>query len=249
MASTLKLKDDIYFFEKYHDITEIKYFYDEIMQDTFTTEIYDAKKANTDFCGSWDRPLRLEIKGNPFHKLLDKIQDDFGQFDIITGSVRHLASPFLPHLDVNNRDTMRLQHYSSRKYGTFVIPLAWKDGYKAGTGFYTSPPSTDEDLYVDHLDKLPEYSPTYKDEELMFSVKKIAYWQNPGDLVSWNNLQWHSTTDPHNWEYSKEEYNWIKQFITIRVLYRDEEYATEGTNRIYELIDGERHYSTVQHIP
>ena len=157
------------------------------------------------------------------HILFDKLQNDYGEFDIIEGSIRYLCAPFLPHTDIANSKYLKEIKDTKRNYCTFLIPLSWKNGYTPGTVFFNSPPNLNEDLYSECQAILPKYTPAFEKESWSFSVKEIYQWKNPGDLIVWHDFWWHGTTAPETYtSYSKDPRNWVKEFITIRVLFKNQ---------------------------
>jgi hypothetical protein len=180
---------------------------------------YDHVKSKLGWQGCWDRQLHYERDDNPIHRLIAKLKDDFGDFEIYESSIRYLSAPFLPHSDIRNIDW--LKQYKINGYTTgfiFMIPLSWKENYSPGTAFFNSPANVDEPLYSEMLDILPSYSDEFVAESRNFSVKEIVKWESPGDLVAWENFQWHCSCQFGNAKYKRDD--WLKEFISIETHFK-----------------------------
>jgi hypothetical protein len=173
------------------------------------------KKNKLGFNGCWDRQLHYEIKDNPIHELVDKLKKDFGNFEIYASSIRYLAGPFLPHTDIESVEKIKQIKDAGLKPGfIFLIPLWWNESHTPGTAFFDCPPEIDKPLYCEMLDILPNFSDEYVEESRNFSVKKIVMWENPGDLVAWENWQWHSSCHSRKPEYALDA--WTKEFLNFK---------------------------------
>ena len=194
----------------------IKYFYDEIVNDHHITNIRETKQRPYKFLGSKDRPLRLERDDNPFLSVIEKLKKDFGDFqiDISMSSVIYLYYPFGVHTDIVSSEKLLEQRKKGNKYGqSFIIPLWWDSEYSPGTVFYSSPPHPEENLYIEYQDDLPEYYPEHNEFLKNFSVQSLWKWKNPGDLIAWDHYVWHSTTCPQGYQYTHDKC--FKEFIKI----------------------------------
>jgi len=212
------MKNKFKYIESYYDVSEIINFYNKI-NDAWTDNTFKIDKINYGVSGCWDVPLHLEIESNPVHGLIKKLREDFGNFYLNTGSLRYQAYPFLPHSDIQQDyavlDFLKLKN--AKKYMTFLIPLTWKEHVHPGTAFFSSPPELNEDLYRDRLDVLPHFSKEYENEMIRYSVSGIVDWKNSGDLVMWEDFVFHSTTDHHSYNFSKDPAQFCKSFLSIRV--------------------------------
>lgn len=199
-------------------IQEIKHYYDEVVNDSFSNGPKSNPKLKKQMQGCWDRPLRLENRDNPVHQLLEKLRNDFGNFEIHCSSIRYQAYPFGPHSDIRDSQWLKDYRYKFNRGYTFLIPLWWQKNYTAGTGFFSCPPADDEPLYEDCYDLLPQHAESERKMiEKNFSVKKIVKWQQPGDLIAWMNFQWHCSLGPDDVTYSDKK--WVKEFISIETAY------------------------------
>lgn len=194
-------------------LDEIKNFY-KVLNDDLTNGPRDVTKHNSSRLrkeGCWDVSLRLEIPKNPVNKLIQMLKKDFGEFIIHTSSVRYLGYPFSPHSDIRSSEWLIENRKKYDTGYTFLIPLGWKEGYKPGTAFFSSPPADDEPMYIERQDVLPEF----QDEIFArnFSVKKIIPWQHAGDLVAWKNYIYHCSMTDRDFQYSDTEH--CKEFISI----------------------------------
>ena len=174
----------------------------------------DQPKSKLGWQGCWDRQLHYEKTDSPIHQIISQLKKDFGNFSICDSSIRYLSAPFLPHSDI--RSIKMLQEVRSTGYKEghiFIIPLWWKDGYTPGTAFFNSPAHLDEPLYSDMLDTLPNYADDYEFESRNLSVREIIKWETPGDLIAWENFQWHASCQFGNIEYTRD--TWAKEFISI----------------------------------
>ena len=215
------MADKFKLIESYYDVTEINdYFFNKI-KDDLSGGPKKSKSSAYGVVGCWDIPLRLENDDNPIHQLIKKLEDDFGDFTIMTmeSSIRLMSHPFTVHSDLSS--TYALLNYirsvGAKTYKTFLIPLSWEQPSTPGTAFFNSPPRLDEPLYKEKLDILPHYSEETQDEMVRYSVAAIYKWKNPGDLVAWDDFVYHSTLDSHNYQYSLEPKNIAKKFISLRV--------------------------------
>jgi hypothetical protein len=205
-------------------VKEIKNYFEKINDSLLASRgPFSSIKCALGWAGCWDRSLHLERLDNPIHQVIEKLKQDYGNFFIQECSIRYLSAPFLPHSDVRNLDWIKRMKQSNYKEGfTFLIPLSWKDDYHPGTAFFNCPPNINEPLYVDMLDILPRYADDYvhKNTDMMnFSVRDTVRWNNPGDLISWENWQWHSSCHfgDHDYPYSKD--SWVKEFISIETYF------------------------------
>ena len=173
--------------------------------------------------GCWDRQLHFEKENNPIHLVIKKLKDDFGNFEAIENScsIRYMSAPFLPHSDISSTDLLRTMRDNGYREGfIFLIPLWWREGYNPATVFFNSPANLNEPLYSDMLDILPNYSEEFKEESKNFSIRKIINWDSPGDLIAWENFQWHSSGQIGKVEYDKT--TWVKEFISIDTRFKVE---------------------------
>ena len=171
--------------------------------------------------GCWDRSLHFEKLDNPIHLIIKKLKKDFGEFDYDTHrcSIRYLSAPFLPHSDIVSNESLKTLRDTGYKEGyIFMIPLWWKDSYQPVTGFFNNPARLEEPLYIDSLDIFPEYADAYREESKNLSVREIVRWQSPGDLIAWENYQWHGSGQIGQCEYDKKI--WVKEFISIETKVR-----------------------------
>ena len=217
--------DNIYK-EKYVDhelLNEIKNFYSTV-NDTFSGGPFiDKGELGTTYgmMGCADRPLRLEYKSNPVHKLIAKLKEDMGDFHIHEGSIRYLYYPFGPHSDVRSNEHLLESWKKYRNGYTFIIPLQWKPECKPGTAFFDSPPKQDQQLMCERHDVIPKLNKSSASKN--FGIKKLMPWKNPGDLIAWMNYQYHSSMIGGDWVYNDKE--WCKEFISIETYrYKDKEY-------------------------
>ena len=144
------------------------------------------------------------------------LKRDFGEFEIYSSSIRYLSAPFLPHSDIRDVEWLRdLKKQGLREGFIFLIPLWWEPDYQPGTAFLNNPVNLNEPLYADMLDIFPNYSDTPQNayEQKNFSVKQIIRWENPGDLIAWENFQWHASCHFGKANYQKDK--WVKEFVSI----------------------------------
>jgi hypothetical protein len=173
-----------------------------------------SEQAKLGWYGCWDRQLHYEKLDNPIHQVIKKLKADFGNFNICDSSIRYLSAPFMPHSDIKNNQWLKEHRDAGDQEGfIFVIALWWKDGYTPGTAFFNNPANLNEPLYTDMLDVLPNYSDQYQEEARNFSVKEILKWESPGDLIAWENFQWHCSCNFGNIEYNRT--SWAKEFISF----------------------------------
>lgn len=196
-------------------VNEIKEYFDKINDSPFLSNgPYPQIRTKLGWQGCWDRNLHHEKLDNPIHRVVSKLKEDFGNFEIYESSIRYLSAPFLPHSDIRSIDWLNNSRSKGYKEGfVFLIPLWWKDGHTPGTAFFNSPANLDEPFYSDMLDILPNYSAEHSNESRNFSVRKIIKWESPGDLVAWENFQWHSSCSYGDITYDKT--TWAKEFISI----------------------------------
>lgn len=196
-------------------VDEIRSYFDKINDSLLASKgPYTTERAKLGYQGCWDRNLHLEKTNNPVHQIINKLKQDFGDFFIHECSIRYLSAPFLPHSDIRSIKWLNELRNSGRQPGfTFLIPLWWRKGYTPGTAFFSSPANLDETLYSDMLDILPNYAEQYEKESMNFSVQEIVKWQSPGDLIAWENFQWHCSCHYGHVEYNKQ--TWAKEFISI----------------------------------
>jgi len=193
---------------------ELRYYYNEIVADWFSGQPYKQPKWQHGMSGCLDRPLRLERKDNPLHSVIEKLKSNFGTFTFYEGSIRYMHYPFGPHTELSEQQSLLEQRKKYKNQGAiFMIPLWWEENLNAGTVFFSNPPQQHEPLYIEHQDILP--IPVEDSTVRNFSVRKIAEWHLPGDLIAWKNYVWHSSTFNHNYTYSDEKF--CKEFISIEV--------------------------------
>jgi hypothetical protein len=198
-------------------VNQIRSYYERINDSLLASRGPSPKpQSKFGYQGGWDRQLHYEKTDSPIHQVIAKLKEDFGDFSIYESSIRYLSLPGMPHTDVEN--SAWLKDYQTRGYRngfTFLIPLWWNNSHTPATGFLNSPPNLDEPLYSDMLNILPTYAETHKEEARNFSVREIVKWESPGDLIAWENFQWHCSC-----HYGDVEYNtrtWVKEFILIKV--------------------------------
>jgi hypothetical protein len=200
-------------------VDEIRTYFDEINDSLLDSSgPFDHSKHYLGWAGTWSRQLHFELPHNPIHLVVDKLKQEFGNFECQTDkcSIEYLSSPFLPHTDIHNLDYIqKLRANGNPKVYIFIIPLWWKPGHTPVTGFFNSPPNFDEPLYSDMSDIFPKYAPNKFDESLNFSVRQAFPWKSPGDLIAWESFQWHSSGAMGDIEYSRSD--WSKEFITMEV--------------------------------
>lgn len=207
---------DIIYKEKYVDeklLGEIKYFVESVNDSFCGGPIEDTGQLSTTLQmeGCSDRPLRLEWKSNPVHKLIAKLKEDLGDFHIHECSIRYMYFPYGPHTDIRSNEVM-LESRKKYKFGyTFLIPLSWKPGYVPGTAFFDCPPKEGQQLLVERQDVIPMLQNVRASRN--YGIKQMITWKNPGDLVGWMNYQWHSSMIGGEWTYNNKE--WCKEFISI----------------------------------
>jgi hypothetical protein len=199
------------------DLEKIRNFYHVKINDSIyhSAGPYSDEKNELGWEGCWDRNLHLEILDNPIHKLIDKLKNEFGQFEIDSCSIRYLSAPFLPHSDVVSVEWIEnLKKLNHKEGWIFLIPLSFVNGYVPGTAFFSCPPRLSEPLYSEMLDILPKFNNQYRKEMKNFSVKKIVKWESAGDLIAWENYQYHGSCDFGNVVYDRQ--SWVKEFISIK---------------------------------
>jgi hypothetical protein len=196
-------------------VNQIRSYYERINDSLLASRgPWTFERAKLGYQGCWDRQLHYEKSDSPIHQIVSKLKEDFGDFFIHESSIRYLSAPFLPHSDIRNNNWLKeLQSNGCRPGFTFLIPLWWKKGYTPGTAFFNSPANLDEPLYSDMLDILPNYSESSKEEARNFSVREIVKWESPGDLIAWENFQWHCSCHHGHIEYNKQ--TWAKEFVSI----------------------------------
>lgn len=197
------------------EVREIRSYFDEINDSLFASRgPQPSEKNRLGWQGCWDRQLHYEKSDNPVHAVVDKLKKDFGNLQIAESSIRYLSSPFLPHSDVKTLDWIENFKKKGRKEGfIFLIPLWWKEDYSPGTAFFNSPPDLSEPLYSEKLDLLPQFSEKYQEDMRNFSIREIIEWKSPGDLIAWENFQFHSSCHFGSATYNKN--SWVKEFISI----------------------------------
>lgn len=212
------MDQDIVYLPNYisqNDVDDIRNFYDNINDSIYASQgPYQQNKNILGWQGCWDRNLYLQNKESPIHKLIARLENDFGHFHIYNSSIRYLAGPFLPHSDIVSNDWLRSHKEQYREGYVFLIPLSWKKNYRPGTAILSSPPKLSEPLYEDVLEILPRYSDAHTEEMKNFSVKKILEWRSPGDLIAWKNFQWHTSCHFSDTKYTLED--WQKEFINFK---------------------------------
>jgi hypothetical protein len=196
-------------------VSEIREYFDNINDSLLASRgPKTSTKLKLGWYGCWDRNLHYEKLDNPIHRVVSKLKEDFGDFEITESSIRYLSAPFMPHSDIRSVDWLNEYRNKGWKEGiVYLIPLWWKDGYTPGTAFFNNPANIDEPLYSDMLDILPEYSEEFKEDSRNFSIREIVKWKSPGDLIAWENFQWHSSCHYGDIEYNKD--TWAKEFISI----------------------------------
>lgn len=216
------MNNNFKYIESYYDVTSIINFFNEI-NDPWSRNLITTDRSIYGIAGCSDVSLRLEIKHNPIHGLIEKLFKDFGDYGKLNiiphlTSLRYQSYPFLPHSDISPDCSVieYLRSVGAKKYLTFVIPLTWKENVHPGTAFFNSPPVLTENLYREHLDVLPHYTEKYQVEMSRYSVADIIHWKNPGDLVMWEDFIFHSTTDHHTYEFSDNPERYSKSFLSIR---------------------------------
>jgi len=196
-------------------VDHIKKYYEDIGDSLLASRgPYKHSKHKIGWSGCWDRQLHYENTDCPMFNIIDKLQKDFGNFEIYSSSIRYLSSPFLPHSDIETLDWVSKNRHRTEGF-TFLIPLSWKKDYRPGTAFFNSPAKFNEPHYSDFPDILPKYSDNFIDETKNFSVRKIFEWKSPGDLIAWENYQFHCSCDFSNTVYDFD--SWTKEFISIKV--------------------------------
>lgn len=198
-------------------VNEIRHYFDDINDSLMGSNgPYSSEKNKLGYQGCWDRQLHFEKSDNPIHQVIIKLKKDFGDFEYKSykSSIRYLSAPFLPHSDIVSNESLKTLRTNGYKEGhIFIIPLWWKDNYQPVTGFFNSPARLDEPLYVDKLDIFPEYAGPYQEESKNLSVREIIQWQSPGDLIAWENFQWHASGQIGQFQYDRKV--WVKEFISI----------------------------------
>ena len=196
-------------------VERIRLYYDRINDSLLESKgPYPVKRAKLGYQGCWDRNLHYEKIDSPIHQIVSKLKEDFGDFIIQESSIRYLSAPFMPHSDIRGiAGLIKLRESGYQPGFTFLIPLWWKKQYTPGTAFFNSPADINEPLYSDMLDILPNFTEEFEREQMNFSVRKIVKWHSPGDLVAWENFQWHCSCHYGNIEYDKK--TWAKEFISI----------------------------------
>lgn len=191
----------------------IKTYYDEIVNDSFTNNIRKDDARIYGYVDGNHRPLRLEREDNPLHRVIEKLENDFGKFyiELSMSSVISLHYPHGIHTDIKSSQEQLSLRKKYKQGQSFIIPLWWDTEYHPGTAFYSSPPNPDEKLYIECQDMLPQFK--HDGNIKNFSVQSIWQWKNPGDLVAWNHYTWHSTTSPQGYKYTHDKC--CKEFIKL----------------------------------
>ncbi len=197
------------------DIEKIRFFYNLVIDDSMGGGPVKSDKVKDGIQGFWNRPLRLEYAENPLHKVIQRLREDFGDFEIVTACLAYMSYPYAPHTDTRSWEWLREYRKKYRAGWKFLIPLAWKKDYQPGTVFFSNPPGDHESLYEDHSDWLPELSNDSKISAKELGVKKIIKWQQPGDLVAWKTFQWHCSLSPKGYKYDLKKST--KEFLTIEI--------------------------------
>ena len=202
------------------EVQEIREYFDNINDSLAASRgPYSNAKNKLGWQGCWDRQIHWEKQDNPMHKILQRLEKDFGNFKILESSIRYLSSPFLPHSDVRSVKWIQdLKKQKTKEGFTMLIGLWWDQYYTPGTAFYNCPPKLDEPLYSEKLDILPEYSDEYQEEMRNYSVREVIKWQSPGDLIAWENFQFHSSCHFGKVSYDREK--WMKEFISLETCFR-----------------------------
>ena len=176
--------------------------------------------------GAWDRSLHLDKPGlNPGKMIVDRLQRRFGLFDVYTSSIRYLAAPFAPHSDVISAEWLLKKRATGLLPGwKFLIPLAWIDGYNPKTYIFSSPPEHNEKLYSEYQHDLPYTVNDLdgSDRSKNFSIKTILEWKDPGDLLAWEDFQWHCSSDPDGMKYNLTDWrSACKEFISVETMRKE----------------------------
>jgi hypothetical protein len=176
--------------------------------------------------GAWDRSLHLDKPGlNPGKMIVDRLQRRFGLFDVYTSSIRYLAAPFAPHSDVISAEWLLKKRATGLLPGwKFLIPLAWIDGYNPKTYIFSSPPEHNEKLYSEYQHDLPYTVNDLdgSDRSKNFSIKTILEWKDPGDLLAWQDFQWHCSSDPDGMKYNLTDWrSACKEFISVETMRKE----------------------------
>ena len=201
-------------------VQEIRDYYENINDSLMASSgPYDSSKAKLGWMGCWDRQLHHELPDAPVHQLVSMLKKDFGDFEIYESSIRYLSAPVLPHSDIRDVEWLRKYRKDGYREGfIFLIPLWWEKGYQPATAFLNSPACLDEPLYQDMLDVLPNYSdlPENNFEQKNFSVRSIIKWEKPGDLIGWENFQWHASCQFGKANYTRNR--WVKEFVSVETM-------------------------------
>lgn len=210
------MQKKIIYKEKYisiEDVNKIRGYYEKINDSLYASKgPYPIDALELGYQGCWDRQLHYELDDSPVHNLVKKLKHDFGDFHIYESSIRYLSAPFIPHSDVRSIEWLKQQKNNGFKEGyIFIIPLWWRSDYSPGTAFFNCPPKLDEPLYSDCQENLPKYKK--ENDSKNFSVRRLIKWESPGDLIGWENFQWHSSCHFNQIEYSKD--TWVKEFISF----------------------------------
>ena len=176
--------------------------------------------------GAWDRSLHLDKPGFiPGKMIVDRLQRQFGDFDVYTSSIRYLAAPFAPHSDVISAEWLLKKRATGLLPGwKFLIPLAWIDGYNPKTYIFSSPPEHNEKLYSEYQHDLPYTVNDLdgSDRSKNFSIKTILEWKDPGDLLAWQDFQWHCSSDPDGMKYNLTDWrSACKEFISVETMRKE----------------------------
>jgi hypothetical protein len=196
-------------------VNQVRSYYDSINDDlSASSGPYPVERAKLGYQGCWDRNLHYELPDSPIHQVVSQLKQDFEDFLIHQSSIRYLSAPFMPHSDIRSIGWLKKLRDDGHRPGfTFLIPLWWKKEYTPGTAFFNSPANINEPLYSDMLDILPKFADSFERVSMNFSVREVVKWQSPGDLIAWENFQWHCSCHYGNIEYNKQ--TWAKEFISI----------------------------------
>ena len=105
------------------EVDSIRKYYEEIGDSILLSRgPQKSKKHKLGWYGCWDRDLHYEKIDCPLHNIIEKLQTEFGRFEVYDSSIRYLSSPFLPHSDIQNLEWVRQNRNRSEGF-IFLIPL------------------------------------------------------------------------------------------------------------------------------
>lgn len=201
-------------------VDQIRTYFDKINDSLAASRgPFDQPDHYLGWAGTWSRQLHFELPDNPIHLVVDKLKQEFGDFEcrLARCSIEYLSSPFSPHTDIYDVEFLKeLRARGKPTVYIFLIPLWWKPGHTPVTGFFNNPPDLDEPLYSEVSDIFPKCVPITFDETVNLSLRKMFSWNSPGDLIAWEGFQWHSSGALGDIEYSRTD--WAKEFITIEAI-------------------------------